>query len=68
MTIQEKIALVQENVELLPEHNKGFAASRESVSAVQRSWLPHYLKQTRGSVGPAQSPANGYPRVASGLS
>ncbi len=40
MTIQEKIALVQENVELLPEHNKEFAASRESVSAVQRSWLP----------------------------
>jgi len=34
MTIQEKVALVQENVELLPAHNKEFAASRESVSAV----------------------------------
>ncbi len=25
MTIQEKVALVQENVELLPAHNKEFA-------------------------------------------
>ncbi len=67
MTIPEKVKLVQENVELLPAHNKEFAASRESVSAVQRPWLPHYLKQTRGPVDPAQSPANGYPLVASGL-
>ena len=68
MTIQEKVQLVQEHTSLLPAHNKGFAASRESVSAAQRPWLPHYLKQTRGSVDPAQSPANGYPLVASGLS